>query len=129
MRVLVTGAFGFIGTAVVRQLALAGHEVVALTHRPRKMPVPASSASEVVHADVRDARAVRAVVSNVDGVCHLAALSLVGESFERPAEYQAVNATGTKVMVDALASKAAKSGWPAVFIHASTYAVYGAPQV
>jgi UDP-glucose 4-epimerase len=128
MRVLVTGAFGFIGTAVVRRLALAGHEVVALTHQPPEVPTPESLAIEVVHADVRDARAIQVAVSDVDGVCHLAALSRVRESFERPTEYRQVNATGTRIMVNALALKAAKTGRPALFVHASTHAVYGAPQ-
>ncbi len=72
MRVLVTGAFGFIGTAVVSRLALAGHEVVALTHRPLEAPVPASSARQVIRADVCDAQAIRVAVSNIDAVCHLA---------------------------------------------------------
>lgn len=125
---LVSGGFGFIGTAVVRCLTLAAHEVVALTHRPWGVPTPVSWASEVVYADVRDEPAIAAAVSNVDAVCHLAALSRVRESFERPMEYQQVNAAGTRILVDALASKAEKSGQPALFVHASTHAVYGAPQ-
>jgi UDP-glucose 4-epimerase len=128
MRVLVTGAFGFIGTAVARRLTSAEHEVVALTHRPSEVPAPAWWTGEVVHADVRDARAVLAAVANVDAVCHLAALSLVRESFERPAEYFQVNATGTRTLVSALTTKAAKSGRPVPFVHASTHAVYGAPE-
>jgi UDP-glucose 4-epimerase len=128
MRVLVTGAFGFIGTAVVSRLALSGHDVVALTHRPSDMPVPASSASQVIRADVRDASAIRRAVSGVDAVCHLAALTAVRESFERPTEYWQVNAVGTRILVDALVAKAAECGQPVRFVHASTHAVYGAPK-
>ena len=128
MRVLVTGAFGFIGTAVVSRLILVGHEVVALTHRSLEEPVPASPASEVIRADVRNVQSVRMAVSSVDAVCHLAALARVRQSFERPAYYWQVNALGTRILVDTLAAKAAEGGQPARFIQASTHAVYGAPQ-
>lgn len=128
MRVLVTGAFGFIGTAVVGRLTMAGHHVVALTHRSPDESVPASSASKVIRADVRDAQAIRLAVSDVDAVCHLAALTGVRESFERSAEYWQVNATGTGNLLDALVAKAAEYGEPVRFVQASTHAVYGAPK-
>jgi UDP-glucose 4-epimerase len=128
VRVLVTGAFGFIGTAVVSRLALAGHQVVAVTHRPPESPVPASRAREVIHADVRDAEAMRTAVSGVEAVCHLAALTRVRESFDYPTEYWQVNARGTRILLDALASHAAQSGQPARLVHASTHAVYGIPR-
>ncbi len=122
-----TGAFGFIGTAVSRRLALAGHEVIALTHQPPGT-VSSPAGCDVVHGDVRDKYAVRTAVSAADAVCHLAALTQVRESFDNPAEYFEVNVTGTRNLLEALAAKAEQDGQTASFVLASTHAVYGAPE-
>lgn len=127
MRVLVTGAYGFVGNAVVRRLAEAGHDPVVLTHRPADAPLPELPVSQVFHGDIRDEAALRAALDGVHGVCHLAALTRVRESFERPEEYQAVNAGGTVTLLDALAATSAGSETPTVIL-GSTAAVYGAPE-
>jgi len=127
MRVLVTGAFGFLGTAVVRRLATAGHGVVALTSRAEGDLLPTSAAAEVVHGDVRDPSAMKRVVTGVDAVCHLAALTRVRESFEHPREYLDVNAAGTGTLVSALRDEAERSGRVPRIVQASTAAVYGTP--
>ncbi|WP_037807200.1 NAD-dependent epimerase/dehydratase family protein [Streptomyces sp. NRRL F-2580] len=126
MRVLVTGAYGFVGNAVVRRLAEVGHEVVALTHRPAEAPLPELPVSQVVRGDIRDKTALAAALDGVEGVCHLAALTRVRESFDRPEEYQDVNAGGTVALLDALAA-ASRSLIPRVIL-GSTAAVYGAPE-
>ena len=126
MRVLVTGAFGFVGTAVVRRLVGAGHTVVALTHRPDGAQLPPTAAAEVVHADVRSFEAIAALATTVDGVCHLAALTQVRESFSQPAKYFSVNTAGTAALVSALQYAAAR-GRTTRLVLASTAAVYGQP--
>lgn len=127
MRILVTGGLGFIGSAVVRELARSGHEVIALTHRQPDDRALASRAVAIVRADIRDAGAIRSAVRDADAICHLAALANVRESFALSDEYRQVNVTGTSVVLDALMSVARDRGTAVRFVHASTHAIYGAP--
>ena len=126
MRVLVTGAFGYVGHAVARALLDDGHEVVALTSQS---PVPAwdGGGVEIVRADVTDRAMLRdrGALAGVDAVCHLAALTRVRESFERAQEYSTTNTMGTLNLIKLLA----ETGCRIPFVHASTAAVYGAPDV
>lgn len=131
MRVLVTGAFGYIGTAVGRRLALAGHDVVAVTSRPLDAVPAPPFPCRAIRADLRDEASLRTAVAEAGAtaVCHLAGLGKVRESFERPAEYQAVNASGTRALLDALTATAPAAAAPAAarFVFASSVAVYGVP--
>ena len=126
MRVLVTGAFGFIGTAVGQRLALAGHDVVAMTSRPLDTVRAPLFPCRVVRADLRDEASVRAALADArpDAVCHLAGLGKVRESFQHPEEYHAVNAGGTNTLLDVLTATAPGSR----FVFASSVAVYGVPE-
>lgn len=121
MRVLVTGAFGYVGHAVTRALLDAGHQVVAMTTRPGR-PQP-SDGVRIVVADLRDLDQLAAAVDGVDAVTHMAALTRVRESFDLADEYAVVNTVGTENLLAAVAG----TGRVMPFIHASTAAVYGTP--
>ena len=69
MKLLVTGATGFLGSTLVPLLRAAGHEVRALTRSGAPI-----AGVEVVEGDVRDADAVRRALSGVEGLYHLAGL-------------------------------------------------------
>jgi UDP-glucose 4-epimerase len=121
VRVLVTGATGFLGHAVVSALAERRHVVTALSRHSLDIPARADSH---VSADVRSADSLVDAVAEVDAVCHLAALARVRDSFAKPLDYWRTNVTGTMNVLDALS----RTGTPKRVVLSSTGAIYGAPK-
>lgn len=71
-RIVVTGAAGKTGRAVVRRLAAAGHAVTALVHRPeQEAGLRSEGAATASATDLEDPVAVRAALSGHDGVYHV----------------------------------------------------------
>jgi UDP-glucose 4-epimerase len=112
VKVLVTGASGFLGRHLVRELQSHGHEVTSL-HRGPALP----HVSEHTAADVLAPEALGAV-RGVDAIAHLAGRGDVVDSFRRPEFYHRLNAVGTLAMLGA----ARECG--AAFVLASTQRVY-----
>jgi len=121
MRVLVTGASGYVGHAVLPALLEAGHVAVAMVRSPWP---DAPAGLEVRLADLTDPAAVSAAVRGCDGVIHLAALSRPRESVAHPVQYYRANVGGTLALLDALAGEVAAGAEPQRFVLASTAAVY-----
>lgn len=132
MRILVTGAAGFIGSHVCDQLLADGHTVVGLDNfndmydpalKEANIGVAQQSADfELVRGDILDTSLLAAVFDRVrpDCVVHLAAWAGVRPSIERPALYQKVNIEGTLNLLERCRHDGVSR-----FVFASSSSVYG----
>ena len=132
MKVLITGAAGFIGSHLSQRLLATGDSVVGLDNfdnfydpavkRSNISECIESGRFELIEGDIRDAGCVESILSkgDVDVIVHLAAKAGVRPSIENPVEYQDVNITGTVVMLEAAKKFGIKK-----FVFASSSSVYG----
>jgi dTDP-L-rhamnose 4-epimerase len=104
MRVLVTGAAGFIGSHIAETMRAAGHDVLGLdslspaVHNGR----PDHVTGELVVGDVRDPAVVDKALAGADAVCHQAAMVGLGVDLSDLPVYADVNITGTAVLLEAM---------------------------
>ena len=103
-RALVTGASGFIGSAVTRALLADGHEVVALVQPNADERNLDGLEVEVVSGDLRDAAAVRKAVVGCQVVYHVAAMYSFWS--RNPREFYEVNVDGTRNVLAAARDEA-----------------------
>jgi len=119
MRVLVTGAHGFVGRHLVATLQERGHEVIGADRH--------AGAADALVLDVTDPSNVRGAIELVrpDAIAHLAGQAFVPASLHDPAATFAVNAGGTLHVLDAVRA-GLEDGWRSRVLVVSSADVYGA---
>lgn len=90
----ITGATGFVGSAVLNEALAQGHRVRALARREQ----PARTGVEWVRGDLGDKAALSALIAGADAVVHVAGLTNTPD----PAEFEAANVTGTANVLAAM---------------------------
>jgi len=133
MRIVVTGAAGFIGSHTCERLVANGHDVIGLDSfdgylypadikRRNVVDLARLPGFRLVEADICDRDAIAAVITpDVDVVCHLAALAGVRPSLAEPLRYLRTNIEGTGVIIERMRTL----GLPRL-VFASSSSVYGA---
>ena len=117
--VLVTGARGFLGSALVNELLESGYDVRALVRYPASSSYP--KAVEIVVGDVRDPQCARQASIGCETIVHLAGKAhALDDDHASDQDYQSVNVDGTKHLLDG-----AVAGGVRKFIYASSVKVFG----
>lgn len=120
--ILVTGAAGFIGSHVIRELVARGHRVRGLVLPGENLQnIDPTDGIEIVEGDVRDGDAVRRAVSGCGSVFHLASIYAVWT--RKPGTIHTVNVEGTRCVLAA----AERSGVERVVVTTSQGVWAGTP--
>jgi len=119
MNYFVTGATGFIGGRLVRQLRTAGHEVRALVRSPSKASDLAGLGVSLHPGDITDKDSLRAPMAGVDGVFHLAAWYKLGAKASARRDAERINVQGTRHVLELMRELRIPKG-----VYTSTVAVF-----
>jgi GDP-4-dehydro-6-deoxy-D-mannose reductase len=129
VRILVTGANGFVGGWLARHLLAGGHDVVGLAGRDAAATVLTPEEQDRVTwypLDLEEAASVEAAMAHpADAIVHLAGIASVADSLRAPARTWQVNALGTVRLLEALAVRRHAGAGDPVVLLVSTGEVYG----
>ena len=118
-RYFVTGATGFLGGELAKQLIGRGHQVVALVRSPEKAPLLRVLGVELHTGDITDRESLRAPMQNVDGAFHVAAWYKIGDA-NGAQTAERVNVEGTRNVLET-----AREAGIRRIVYTSTVGVFG----
>jgi len=118
VKYFVTGATGFVGGAVARQLVQTGHTVVALVRTPDKAQDLVKLGVDVRRGDITDRATLREPMTGVDGVFHIAGWYKIGARDKSPG--RTINIDGTRNVLTVMKDLGIPKG-----VYTSTLAVNG----
>jgi nucleoside-diphosphate-sugar epimerase len=117
MRYFVTGATGFVGGVVARQLRAAGHDVVATVRTPAKAQDLTALGVDVRQGDVTEKESMREAMRGADGVYHIAGWYKLG--VKDKSDGQRINIQGTRNVLELMRDLEIPKG-----VYTSTLAVF-----
>lgn len=120
MKCFVTGAAGFLGTALCNRLIQEGHQVVGLDDFSAALPDRLLPDVKVVQSDISSKETLWRVLKDTDCIYHLAARVIVPDSLLYPADYERTNVGGTVTLLEAMHDVGNRK-----MIFASSGAIYG----
>ncbi len=125
MRILVTGAAGYIGSVVTELLVESGHEVWALDNLQHGHRQAVHPKAHFVALDLRDGASLRELLQALrpEAVVHLAAEALIDVSIRDPGRFYAANVCGGLNLLEAMRIAGTER-----LVFSSTAAVYGEPE-
>ena len=122
-KILITGAAGFVGSHLVEELLASGEPLERLrlfVFNEESLENLPQDKFEIIRGDIRDKKAVKRAMKNVDVVYHLAAMTV--KQNRTYADYKSTNVDGTKNLLDECIGKKISK-----FVFFSSISVYGLP--
>jgi UDP-glucose 4-epimerase len=122
---MVTGGAGYIGSVVTEELLRDGHHVIVYDNLQKGHRQAVVAPAELVHADLADKTRLTETLSahRIEAVIHMAADSLVGESYEHPAKYYQNNVIAGLNLLESMREARVNR-----IVFSSTAATYGEPE-